>query len=378
MISVCFRRAGHPAYSEIFDYPPAGVAYREAGLFRGREGTKPPLIHRMKRLGFGAYRKLRGDVNAVPISCGEDLIFSCGGVLVRSDRPWVTDAEHAYSLIAHRQRSSGAAGIISRTADHISGSRCMILPWSNASKESIANLFGPAYKGIEGKVEVVYPAMHISKGRPPKRRDGAVRFLFISRSFWGKCGLEVIKAFEKVSARCDCELAFLSRTPAEIESKFAGNPRIRFLHAPLPREETLSLYRESDIFVLPTLFDTFGFVYLEAMSFSLPIIATRHFAVPEIVGDGSNGLLVEPEYGLFGSDRLYGFGSIEDLCAYTRANFQARLTDSLAARMGQLAEDGKLRARLGMAGRRMVEDGKFSIAERNRKLKAIFEGLGRA
>lgn len=52
-------------------------------------------------------------------------------------------------------------------------------------------------------------------------------------------------------------------------------------------------YQIGDIFVLPTLYEGFGIVYLEAMVSGLPIISTRVGAVPEVVADC--GVLIEPK-----------------------------------------------------------------------------------
>jgi glycosyltransferase involved in cell wall biosynthesis len=61
------------------------------------------------------------------------------------------------------------------------------------------------------------------------------------------------------------------------------------------REDTADIYHVLDIFVHPSLWEGFGLVFLEAMSFSLPIIATKVSAIPELVEDGGNGILVMPQ-----------------------------------------------------------------------------------
>jgi len=52
------------------------------------------------------------------------------------------------------------------------------------------------------------------------------------------------------------------------------------------------LFRQADIFVLPTNNDIFGLVNLEAMQFSLPVVSTFEGGIPDVVEDGQTGFLV--------------------------------------------------------------------------------------
>ncbi|NMA83795.1 MAG: glycosyltransferase family 4 protein, partial [Epulopiscium sp.] len=45
--------------------------------------------------------------------------------------------------------------------------------------------------------------------------------------------------------------------------------------SPKPQNDLLEIYRENDIFVMPSITETFGLVYPEAMSQGLPLIYTR-------------------------------------------------------------------------------------------------------
>jgi glycosyltransferase involved in cell wall biosynthesis len=54
-------------------------------------------------------------------------------------------------------------------------------------------------------------------------------------------------------------------------------------------------FQIADVFVLPTLEDTWGMVVLEAMAFSKPILCSTGAGASELVIEGQNGYLFEPE-----------------------------------------------------------------------------------
>jgi len=52
--------------------------------------------------------------------------------------------------------------------------------------------------------------------------------------------------------------------------------------------------RAFDVFVLPSVKEGFPWVILEAMAAEIPIVATKVGAIPEIIQDNENGILIEP------------------------------------------------------------------------------------
>jgi len=69
--------------------------------------------------------------------------------------------------------------------------------------------------------------------------------------------------------------------------------RAKVHHGLKPQSEKLvALYRSADIFVLPSRGDCMPQAVIEAIACGLPVVATRVGAIPEMVTDGVNGLLV--------------------------------------------------------------------------------------
>lgn len=61
-----------------------------------------------------------------------------------------------------------------------------------------------------------------------------------------------------------------------------------------PHQDVIRFMRAADLFVLPSLIESFGIVLLEAMSCGLPIVASNVMGIPSIVTEAAHGLLVPP------------------------------------------------------------------------------------
>jgi len=103
-------------------------------------------------------------------------------------------------------------------------------------------------------------------------------------------------AREVLSARSDVRFLIVGDGPrrAELE-RMAADLEIAdatlFLGA---RDDVPALLGLMDVFVLSSLSEGAPNVVMEAMAAGLPVVATRVGGVPEIVADGSTGVLVEP------------------------------------------------------------------------------------
>ena len=87
-----------------------------------------------------------------------------------------------------------------------------------------------------------------------------------------------------------------SETRTEFNRFMSENPHLAVdVLGPVTGDDKYKLLASSDLFVFPTYYPNEGhpWVIVEAMAAGLPIISTRHAAIPESVHDGVNGYLVE-------------------------------------------------------------------------------------
>lgn len=141
---------------------------------------------------------------------------------------------------------------------------------------------------------------------PAKSRDDARRafreshglgdgplVLFLARLAHDKGLTDLVSAMPRV--RADATLAVCGRDAGargaaqRAASRLGVSERVRFLGpVPDPREA----YAATDVFVLPSHYEAFGIVLLEAMAQRAPVIATTAGGMPEVVGDA--GIVVPP------------------------------------------------------------------------------------
>jgi alpha-maltose-1-phosphate synthase len=162
-----------------------------------------------------------------------------------------------------------------------------------------------------------------AEARAARDPSSPVTLLFMGGDFPRKGGRALLDAWR------DSELADRARlvlaTDWPIGELPPGVEQRRGIRGYTPEWD--ALWREADVFVLPTRDEAFGMVYQEAAAAGVPAIGSRINAVPEIVEDGGTGLLVDPM----------------DVAALIQA-------------IRTLVDSPGLRRRMGAAARRRAED----------------------
>jgi len=114
--------------------------------------------------------------------------------------------------------------------------------------------------------------------------------LFVGKDWRRKGGEVLIEAFRIVRAQLpNARLQIVGTTEAP------SGPGIEVVGRVADRARLAEMYARASIFCLPSHFDPFPLVLMEAMASELPCVASAVCGIPEIVADGETGLLVPPD-----------------------------------------------------------------------------------
>jgi len=200
--------------------------------------------------------------------------------------------------------------------------------------------------------------------RPQLRSDAMRRRLLGDHGDTGKLllyigRLSAEKQIERIrpvlEAIPDARLALVGDGPhrQHLEAHFSGLPATFVGY--LAGEDLAAAYASGDAFVFPSSTETLGLVLLEAMAAGCPVVGANRGGIPDIVTDGVNGCLYEPDGPDGGAasltaavERLLGNPSERQaLRQAARAEAErwgwAGATDQLRGFYGRLLEGDRLR-----------------------------------
>ena len=369
-IKVHLLASPHPQFDEIIDFPPKGIEYKVERVktrYHGKYTEKRITWHK-KILNFLPLPRMTYTITDA------DIIHSTRGIIqLKQKKPWIIDLECGTIFTSFNWKAMKNPVVRKIIMKALMSKNCKkILPQSEAAKKTFILAIGKEnYNKIRRKVEVLYLALRPCKKKKINRKDKKVVLSFVGRSFYGKGGPHLLKAYEILTKKYNnLELKFKGDIPeewVEFTKKLHGFKHIKGY---MSREKLFdTMYLSADIYVMPTNKDNYGVVFLEAMSAGLPIVSTTSMTVPEIVIDGKNGFLIKTN---LSHENYYDKGKIYEKI---RKKVDWSIVKQLVEKLSIFIENKKLREKMGKEGRKMIEDknGKFSIEKRNKQLRKIYE-----
>ncbi len=121
-------------------------------------------------------------------------------------------------------------------------------------------------------------AIHVSNFRPVKRVNA------------------VIEIFERIARRMPAHLLMVGDGPdldsaVRLTREYGLEGRVHFLGE---QDQVPPLLSIADVFLLPSMQESFGLAALEAMACEVPVVASSVGGLPEVIEHGRNGFLLPP------------------------------------------------------------------------------------
>ncbi len=210
----------------------------------------------------------------------------------------------------------------------------------------------------EGKLLTHYIGIDTEHIRPDEQvRKFEHPTVFAVARFTEKKGLRfLIEAFKGVRARCvDAQLLIAGDGALKLELERqiveSGLENCVKLLGMLPHSEVLNVMQQAWCVCVPSVTASNGdseglpTVVLEAFALTVPVVATHHGGIPEVITEGANGYLV-PEWNV----------------------------GQLAERLLYVLENRSVREALGTQARKHVEE-HFNIRRKTQSLEEIYRGV---
>jgi glycogen synthase len=173
--------------------------------------------------------------------------------------------------------------------------------------------------------------------------------LFVGRTSRQKGMVHLIDAMQHVDPGvqlvCCTSAPDTPEIEAEIAAKVAEQPRVLWINTLLREDQYIELYTHARVFACPSVYEPFGIINLEAMACETPVVASAVGGIKEVVVPDVTGQLVPP------------------------GDPQA-----LAAAINSVLQNRSKGHRMGLAGRRRVEE-HFAWSSIARKTLDMYQEL---
>jgi len=156
--------------------------------------------------------------------------------------------------------------------------------------------------------EVIHPGINLDEFKKVKfnifnryKLKNKKIVLFVGRVDYSK-GIDVLIKAASLISKKDSDIIFFLVGPDFGERKALEQLAIDkgvsdkiIFTGELNREDLISAYKNATVFVLPSRYEAFGIVLIEAMAAKVPVVGSNYSAIPYLIEDKVNGLLFKLE-----------------------------------------------------------------------------------
>jgi starch synthase len=176
----------------------------------------------------------------------------------------------------------------------------------------------------ESRISVVGGGLPYDDSPTPGQLTDEPSILFIGRDFERKGGRVLLAAFDLVRKQLPGATLNIVGAAREYEVPgVTGHGKVG------DRQQLADLYRRARVFCLPSLYEPYGLVLIEAMAHGIPCVGSAVQSIPEILDEGRAGLLVRPGDAGELAEALITLLTDDELAGSLAANGPRRVAESL-------------------------------------------------
>lgn len=158
--------------------------------------------------------------------------------------------------------------------------------WLKKYLEENTNIETSKIVHVGGGINIDYKLIDYSQKQGNK-------ILFVGKDFERKGGPLVLKAFDYLSKFIDSNVEIYIIGPKKLNYEIK-NDKIKFI-GEISAQELYRYFNMCDIFCMPSNFEAYGLVFIEALTFGLPCIGRNLFEMPYFIEEGKTGLLIDDD-----------------------------------------------------------------------------------
>lgn len=241
-----------------------------------------------------------------------DIIHTFNYICYTS-KPWITTFEtilprrEELMHYHHQNREYKITKNVENDIKALADDNCkMLIALSECNKRIQEHFLGNFDKElkqrIETKIKVIHPPQKLlltEKEVEDKLNtlDNEIKFLFIGNQFFRKGGMPILNVFDKIRNKGYKNIKLIIISNLTLDKEFSGIDKkdkdevISFIkknnewiewYQNLENNKVLEIVKKSNVGLLPTIADTYGYSVLEMQAGGLPVITTNVRALPEI------------------------------------------------------------------------------------------------
>lgn len=374
-----YKGKSHSLYKQFINNPPERYKY-----FTLDDFFDDFIFEKSSNLFLEIIAKIKRNRKIINIAKENkvDIIYCCDGMLLfNSSIPWVLEFEHVTSLLAHNF-------VLWKFAKYVlplilkQKNLKYLIPWTEAGAISLRKNL-KIDEEVDSKIRPIHLCLkqvddYIDiENRKIKNEKFSILFVASANyngegEFYSKGGRIVVKVFEKLKKDKNVKLILRSKIPTEFDY-LKNDPQIEIHENVLSYEKFQNIFLKSNIFFFPG-YQSPGMAFLDAMNYSLPIVATDVFANNEMIKDAFNGYLV-PFSNTSNVNYLFNeYGILNIPISKNSVNdfLGEKIVADFVKKILKLKNDDDLLINMGKNSKELLVR-EFSLLNRNRQLKEVFD-----